>query len=90
MMIRQEFETLPPKPFLWQVLDKISKTYVFLWDRKDQDNKISLLWDEVRKEHSKNCFRSCLRKLCNEGLLNYEESAKGVTIELVGWDDIEG
>lgn len=88
-MIRQDFQQLPPKMFMMQILDNVTKTYVFLWDRKDVNNKICMSWQDLVKYHNKNSFRTSLRKLNNEGLLNYQESVGGISIELVGWDDFE-
>ena len=89
MMLRQDFQELPPKMFLMQILDNITKIYVFLWEKKDALNRISLTWKDLSKYYNKNSFRTSLRKLNTEGLLNYDESDDGVSIELVGWDDIE-
>lgn len=87
-MIRQDTHELPPKMFLMQVIDTIAKIYVFLWDRKDEENQIDLTWKDLTRFHNKNSFRTSLRKLCNHGLLDYEESDDGITIELVGWDEV--
>jgi hypothetical protein len=89
MTIRQDFDSLPPKMFLHQILDKIAKTYVFLWDRQDEEHKIRLSWKDISVHYNKNSFRSCLRKLNGEGLLSYTETVEGLIIELVGYDDIE-
>ena len=89
MIVRQEFECLPPKPFMMQILDAITKTYVFLWDRKDDYNRISMTWKDLTHYYNKNAFRSNLRKLNTKGLLSYEESDDGISIELVGWDEVE-
>ena len=89
MIVSQDFNALPPKLFLLQVLDTLAKVYIFLWERKDQINKIKMTWKELAKYHNKNAFRSSLRKLCNEGLLNYSETKSGFTAELVGWDELE-
>ena len=88
MMIRQDFEpSLPPKTFMMQILDPLTRTYVFLWDRKDEDNRVDLTWKELAKYQNKNSFRTSIRKLNNEGLISYHESDKGILIEMVGWDD---
>ena len=88
-MSLQEFKQLPPKPFMMQILDNTSKTYVFLWERKDDLNRVRMTWEDICRYYSKNSFRTSLRKLNNEGLLDYEESPSGLSIELVGWDDID-
>jgi hypothetical protein len=89
MIIRQDFQETPPKMFLMQILDPVAKIYFFLWDKKDKMNRISFTWIELSKYYNKNSFRTALRKLCNEGLLNYIESIDDIAIELVGWDDIQ-
>jgi hypothetical protein len=88
MMIRQDFERLPPKSFLMQILDSVSKTYVFLWDLKDPDDQLDLSWDFIKLHYQKNNFRTSLRKLNNIGLLSYVENAEGFKIELVGFNDL--
>lgn len=92
MLIRADFEStpqLPPRFFLEQIMDKLSKAYCFLWDRKDEENKIDMSWKDISRFYNKNAFRTNLRKLNNEGLLNYEESIDGICIELVAWDEME-
>jgi hypothetical protein len=88
MLVRQEFQEMPPKPFLMQILDKISKIYIFLWENKDRMNKINVSWNDISRIYNKNNFRSSLRRLNNEGLLDYNESKDGVLIELVDWNDL--
>lgn len=88
MMIRQDFTEMPPRMFMMQVMNDILKIYCFLWEKRDRVNRISLSWKEIAMIYHKNLFKSSLRKLNNEGLLNYDESQDGVSIELVGWDDI--
>jgi hypothetical protein len=89
MIVRQDFAHLPPKPFMLQILDKTSKVYVHLWDQKDSNNKIEMLWKDISKLYHKNTFKTCLRKLNDKGLLDYKETAQGMQIELVGWDDLD-
>lgn len=89
MIIRQEFQELPPKMFLSQVMDGLSKVYCFLWDRKDTNNNFSINWDELGTYFHRNNFRTNVRKLNDRGLLSYQESGTGIQIELVGWDDID-
>lgn len=88
MMIRQDFEELPPKMFMMQILDKVTKTYISLWEKKDNLNRLFLNWKYLSKNYNMNAFRTSLRKLCDEGLLSYDESEDGIAIELVGWSDI--
>lgn len=88
MMIRQDFNDLPPKAFLIQIVDAVTKIYMFLWDKKDKENKVYFTWKDLSKYYQRNNFRTSLRALCNEGLLNWDETMDGISVELVGWDDI--
>lgn len=89
MIVRQEFHHLPPKLLMMQVLDNTSKVYVFLWDRRDEENKVDLTWKETNFLWNKNMFKNSLRKLNNVGLLSYNEKEDGLSIELVGWDELD-
>lgn len=89
MMIRQEFQQLPPKLFMMQILNDLPKVYIFLWEKKNKENIVQLTWKDLSRYYNKNTFRSNLRKLNNEGLLDYQETDRGISIELVGWDEIE-
>jgi len=86
MIVRQDFRSLPPKGYLMHVLDNTAKVYVFLWDTKDEQDKVKMKWDQLTPYFHKAMFKSSLRKLNNEGLLSYKETPKGISIELVGWD----
>ncbi|CAB4132445.1 hypothetical protein UFOVP256_36 [uncultured Caudovirales phage] len=88
MMIRQDFDGLPPKMFMMQIMDDLTKAYCFLWEKKDKLNRIRMTWKDLSKYYNKNSFRTSLRKLNNEGLLNYDELDDGIAIELVGWDEM--
>jgi len=88
-MIRQDFSEIPPTPFLMQVLDIKAKIYLFLWERKDSLNVLNINWKDLAHYYNKNTFRTTLRSLTDVGLLNYEEDDEGVSIELVGWSDID-
>lgn len=88
MLHRQNFSELPPTDFLMIVLDRTSKLYVYLWSHKDDSNNLHLTWTDITKTHNKNSFRSSLRKLNDFGLLSYHERASDISIELVGWDDV--
>jgi|GEM_PF-1900843 len=93
MVVRQDLDTvpsLPPRLFMEQIMDNVSKVYCFLWDHKDKNNKLRLSWDVIRAKYGKAVTMSSLRKLCAEGLLEYIKSEDGVTIELVGWDEVVG
>lgn len=89
MIVRQNFQEMPPKAFMEQIMDSVCKAYCFLWERRDSLNRIIFTWPELQKYYNKNNFRTNLRKLNNEGLLSYDESEKGISIELVGWDELE-
>ncbi len=91
MLIRQDFseqDKLPPRLFMEQIMDGVVKVYCFLWDRKNEQNKFIMTWKDLSSYYNKNNFRSSLRKLNNESLLSYEESADGVSVDLVGWDEV--
>ncbi|MFI5420121.1 MAG: hypothetical protein ACHQ1H_04060 [Nitrososphaerales archaeon] len=90
MSIRQGLNTtLPPRGYLDQIMDSVTRLYCFLWDRKDSQNRIEMKWNEVCEYYHRHAFRSGMRKLLNQGLLSYEESDDGISIELVGWDEID-
>lgn len=92
MIVRQDFrepEELPPKMFLMQIMDNLTKSYCFLWDKKDRSNRVRMTWSDISLYYDKKSFRSSLRKLCAEGLVNYVETKQDIMIELVSWDDIE-
>lgn len=85
MLDRQD---LPPKGFLMQITDLLTKIYMFLWDKKDENNIVMMNWSDLSMIYSKNAFRSCVRKIHAAGLLNCHESKDRITIELIGWDEI--
>lgn len=90
MMVRQDFQTMPPKPFMDQIMEPLAKAYCFLWERKDKLNRINFTWSELSKYYNKNTFRTNLRKLNNVGLVaDIKETEEDISIELVGWDDLE-
>ena len=88
MIVNAGFQEMPPKMFLMQIMDEISKVYCFLWEKKDKKNIVKFTWKEIVKYYNKNHFRTSLRKLTNQGLLNYDEAKEGVKIELVSWEDM--
>lgn len=88
-MIRQDFNPLPPRMYMEQVMDSVSKAYCFLWDMKTEDNIVDIKWKEICKFYSKKTFRTNIRKLTSQGLLSYNENREGMLIELVGWDEEE-
>jgi len=79
---------LPPRAFMEQIMDKIASTYCFLWDHKNNDNRVSMTWHEISLHFHKNSFRATLRRLNKEGLLSYKEFEEHINIELVAWDDV--
>lgn len=92
MLLRQDFRpqpSMPPRLFMEQILNSLGKAYCFLWDHKDGENKLQLSWDDVRRFFSKNTFRCSVRQLNNAGLLSYQENLQGISIELVGWDEVD-
>lgn len=89
MIVRQDFQEMPPKSFMMQVMDDISRVYCFLWDKRDPLNRIEFTWMELSSYYHRNFFRTKLRKLNEGGLLDFYESDEGITIELTGWDQFE-
>lgn len=91
-VIRQGFNSslpdLPPRYFLEQVFDGVCKLYCWLWDRQDKECCVDYTWEELAKTHDRKSFRSRIRKLGNQGLLDYKEDNNGVHIQLIGWDDV--
>ncbi len=92
MLIRQEFhcsqvQELPPKPFLMLVLEKASKLYVQLWARQDKAHRVRISSKELQG-YSMLSLRASLRRLCEEGLLSYKETASGISVELVSWQEV--
>ena len=79
---------LPPRGYLEQIMDNVTKTYCFLWDRKDSKNLVNVEWKELSLHFHKNSFKATLRRLNKEGLLSYQEHENGIRIELVAWDDV--
>jgi hypothetical protein len=73
MIIQQSFDELPPKAYLLQVLDKTAKIF--------------MTWKDLSRFYNKNSFKTSLRRLSDEGLLDYEETENDICIELVRWDD---
>jgi hypothetical protein len=91
MQVRQNFASqsnLPPRMFLEQIMDKPTKAYCWLWDLRDERNRLEMSWQALSAHYNKNTFRTALRKLCNQGLISWEESIDGFTIEMVGWDEL--
>jgi len=88
MLIHQDFQQLPPKMFMMQIMDNTSKLYCFLWDKKDEKNKVTFTWKDLSQYYNKNTFKTSLRKLNNEGLLSYREYFDKILIELVGWNEM--
>ena len=91
MLFRQDINhlpTLPPRAFLEQVMDGVTRVYCWLWDHQDKESCIDATWGDVTKVHSKTAFRSSVRKLGNHGLLSCCEDDEGVHIQLVGWDEV--
>lgn len=88
MIIRQDYIEWPPSMFMQQIINPISKIYMFLWANKDTENRLKLTWKNLTMLYNKNRFRTSVRKLHETGLLNYKESETGILVELVGWDDV--
>jgi hypothetical protein len=74
--------------YLMQIMDALTKAYCFLWEKRDEFNRIRMTWKDISVYYNKNSFRSSLRKLNAEGLLSYHEIKDGIDIELVSFDEI--
>ncbi|MEN6512246.1 MAG: hypothetical protein ABFD00_10520 [Chloroherpetonaceae bacterium] len=88
MLIRQDFqnhETMPPRLYMNQIMDNVSRVYCFLWDNKDKKHRFTTTWKNLSLRYNKNLFRTSLRKLNDQGLVSYKEDDKGVLVELVAW-----
>jgi len=88
LMIHQDSNEMPPKMYMMQIIDSVSKLYIHLWDIKDEENRALLRWSDLDKLYHKNHFRSALRKLNNLGLLSYNEVESGVAVEMTAWDQM--
>ena len=87
-MIHHDSNDMPPKMYMMQIIDSVSKLYIHLWDVKDEENRALLKWSDLDKLYHKNHFKSALRKLNNLGLLNYNEVELGVAVEMTAWDQM--
>ena len=92
MLIRQDFSkklNMPPRMFMEQIMDGLSRIYCFLWDNKNKENMFKMNWKDISVHFNKNAFRTNVRKLNNFGLISYKESDRGIAIEVVSWEEIE-
>ena len=89
LMIRQDFKDIPPMLFLIKILNTTSKVYLFLWKKKDSENRFYMTWKEITHYFNKNTFKTNLRNLTDVGLVSSKQNDDGVLVELVGWDDIK-
>jgi hypothetical protein len=87
MIVRHPFNPIPPMPFLMQIMDATTKTYIFLWERQDRDNRVFMTWKDLARYYNKNSFKNSLRKLTDVGLLSHEQTSSDVSVELVRWDE---
>src|ERR1700690_4488301 len=88
LMIHQDSNEMPPKMYMMQIIDSVSKLYIHLWDIKDEESRELLRWSDLDKLYHKNHFRTALRKLNNLGLLSYNEVESGVAVEMTAWDQM--
>jgi hypothetical protein len=47
-----------------------------------------MTWKDLSRYYNKNNFRTNVRKLGNHGLLDYDESADGIHIELMTLEEL--
>jgi hypothetical protein len=89
------YEKSPPYPpyfYLAQIADHCPKalsTYLDLWRRKDDENKLNISKHDIRNEYLKTLtrFKNDCMLLAKECLINVDESPNFLSIELVGWED---
>jgi hypothetical protein len=88
-MFRHNIEILdlPPKPFMIRLMDKVAKTYCFLWREKNSEYEFDITWKDLAQYFNKNVFRTSVKKLSSAGLLDYRENEEGIHIELVALDE---
>lgn len=93
LALQTSCQDYPPYQFLKQVVNhcpKAASVYMDIWERRDEQNCFSTTYKKLSEDLliSKPAFKSALRQLCKEGLLNFcEREVDGkVTIELVDWD----
>lgn len=76
-------DSMPPRQLMEKIMDKTAKIYCFLWEKKNEQGKLFLSWEELVNFYHKNSFRTAIRNLLRQELLkSYKESDKGVKIEL--------
>jgi len=79
----QDFQELPPKKFMMQLLDSTAKAYIFLWNCKDRNYLVDMNWSTLRNYFDERAFKHSLKRLSNEDLLSYDQDREGFTAELV-------
>lgn len=85
-------EELPPKQFLVQVANHCPtavSTYIYLWDKKDENNCVSISKSDISYFAHPNAFKSNLRKLNIEGLISYIENFGKIFVEMIDWNDLD-
>jgi len=81
----------PPFPYLKQVCNhccKASALYIDLWEISNPDNQLFVEFNDIANTFgtAKQAFNHNLRLLMREGLINFENTPKGINIELTDWD----
>lgn len=90
MRVKAEFRPIPPKEFILQITDEVTKGYMYLWDQMDDNFHVVLDWDIISLVYHKARMKKIMRVLGNAGLLYFHRvDHKGLDVELVGWDDVD-
>jgi hypothetical protein len=91
MSIQQLWDS-PPYPFIEQIgkncADALT-TYLFLWSKKGKNNCAQITKEDISYRMHPNKFKSDLRKLYNEALINFAEGGGLVSVEMIVWEDFD-
>ncbi len=77
------YSEFPPIEKLSRILDKKCEIYLFLWSKRDVNNRVKITWKQVREFYNKNNFRTALRNLRFENVLSYRETESGIAVDLI-------
>lgn len=92
MVVQSIRDELPPKVYLELVAThqpRACLTYIKLWEKRDKNNKVTMTQEDVSYLWHMNEFKANLRRLNQEGLLDYILYPGKIYIELVNYDEIE-
>lgn len=91
-MIKSINCNLPPSPYLRHVLAHCPKsglTYLDLWEKRDENNRLSIQKKEVKNEYNISLakFNHDVLLLVKEGLVSRRETQLKIILELVDYDE---